>query len=51
MLLNHLKKGCNQQVRNKILNIKSCIGQTSGSWGLLMCEYGRKSMIICEEKY
>ena len=46
-----LKKGCNQQVRNKILNIKSCIGQTSGSWGLLMCEYGRKSMIICEKKY
>ena len=33
------------------MNIKSCIGQTLGSWGLLMCEYGRKSMIICEKKY
>jgi hypothetical protein len=37
-----------QQVCNKILNIKPCIGigQISGTWELLMCEYGRKSMNI-----
>jgi hypothetical protein len=36
---------------NKILNIKPCMGQISGTWELLLREYWRKSMIIGENKY
>jgi len=43
------QKRCNQQVKNKILNIKPCIGQISGTWELLICEYGRKCMVIGEK--
>jgi hypothetical protein len=38
-------KRCNQQVWNKILNIKSRVGQPSGTWELLLSEYGRKSFL------
>jgi hypothetical protein len=31
------------------LNIKPCMGQISGTWELLLCEYWRKSMIIGEK--
>ena len=45
--LSQIKRGAhkrsNQQVWNTILNIKSGIGQTSGTWELIMCEYPRKS--------
>jgi hypothetical protein len=34
---------------NKILNIKPCMGQISGTWEPLLCEYWRKSMIIGEK--
>jgi hypothetical protein len=30
---------------NEILNIKPCIDQISGTWELLMYEYGRISMV------
>jgi hypothetical protein len=41
------EKRCNQQVWDKILNIEPCIhvAQISGTWELLMHEYGRKSRI------
>ena len=42
-------KWCNQWVWNKILNIKSCMGQISGTWELFLCEYWRKNMIIGEK--
>ena len=42
-------KSCNQQVWNKILNIKPCIGQISGIWDLLIHKYGRKTMVIDEK--
>jgi hypothetical protein len=42
-------KSCNQQVWNKILNIKPCIGQISGIWDLLIRKYGRKTMVIDEK--
>ena len=31
------------------MNIKPCMGHISGTWELLLCEYWRKSMIICEK--
>jgi hypothetical protein len=31
------------------LNIKPCMGQISGTWEILLCEYWRKSMIIGEK--
>lgn len=45
MILTNL---CNQQVWNKVLNIKPCIGKISGTLEFLMCEYRRKSVIIGE---
>ena len=46
MILTNL---CNHQVWNKVLNIKPCIGKISGTLEfLILCEYGRKSMIIGE---
>jgi hypothetical protein len=44
MLLNDLIK-----VWNKILLIKPCRGQISGSSDLLISIYGRKSMVIGEK--
>jgi hypothetical protein len=44
MLLNDLIK-----VWNKILLIKPCRGQISGSSGFLISMYGRKSMVIGEK--
>jgi hypothetical protein len=32
-----------------MLNIKSCIGQFSGTWELLMHKYSRKIMVIDEK--
>jgi hypothetical protein len=31
------------------LNDKVCIGQISGTWEILICKYGRKSMGISEK--
>jgi hypothetical protein len=49
VLYNDLKIRCNQQVWNKILNIKPCGGQISGTMELLICEYWSKSIIIGEQ--
>jgi len=31
------------------LNINPCVGQISGTLELLMCEYGKKGMVIGEK--
>ena len=54
MLLMDLIRRFNQQAWNKILNIKPsihAIGQMSGTWQLLMHDYGGESMVIGENKY
>jgi hypothetical protein len=45
MLHNDFKKDAINEW-NKILNIKPCMGQISGTWELLLCEYLRKRLII-----
>ena len=49
VLLSDLEKRHNQQVWNIMLNYKVCIGQISGTWEILICKYGRKSMGISEK--
>jgi hypothetical protein len=49
--LNDLKKIWNQQVWNKILNIKPYRGQISRTYEFLMCVYGRKSMVVGEKSW
>ena len=44
-------KGCNQWVWNKIVNIKPCMGQISGTWELILCEYWRKKVWLLAKKY
>jgi hypothetical protein len=48
VLLKDLKRRFNQQAWKKILYIKPCIGQISGTWELLMEE---KVWLLVKNKY
>ena len=46
--IDNLKKGYNEQIWNKTLNIKPCMGQISGTF-YMNIDYWRKKMIIGEK--